>query len=173
MSATNGIRMSFVSDATTVPNAPPMITATARSTTFPRIKNFLNPDISPPGSLSVGHAKDAAALIVTDEQRPVLEHQRVGGSGIRVARRAIGRRRASDAMQKPVDEGLIVQDLVAVVLDDHDAIANRLAAIPRSMLGHEDRVLVLGRKHRTRVKLHANRGDVRTHLQNRRHELRA
>src|SRR5580704_4092736 len=130
MSATNGIRMSFVSDATTVPNAPPMITATARSTTFPRIKNFLNPDMSPSLLLAVGHAKDPAALIVADEERPIPEHQRVGGSGVRIACRAIGRRGASDAMEQAVDKGLIVENLVAVVLDDHDAVPDRLAAIP-------------------------------------------
>ena len=38
-----GVRTSLVSEATTAPNAPPMMTPPARSTTFPRIRKFLNP----------------------------------------------------------------------------------------------------------------------------------
>ena len=37
-----GMMMSFTSDVTMAPNATPMMTPTARSTTFPRIMNFLN-----------------------------------------------------------------------------------------------------------------------------------
>src|SRR3974390_2944208 len=37
-----GMMMSLTSDVTMAPNATPMITPTARSTTFPRSANFLN-----------------------------------------------------------------------------------------------------------------------------------
>src|SRR5690606_4668743 len=37
-----GITMSFTKEATILPNAPPIITATARSTTLPLIANSLN-----------------------------------------------------------------------------------------------------------------------------------
>jgi hypothetical protein len=42
MAAINGVKMSFTSALITAPNAAPITTATARSTTFPRMTNSLN-----------------------------------------------------------------------------------------------------------------------------------
>src|SRR5205814_6784967 len=51
MAAMKGLRMFVTSDVTTVPNAAPMTTATAKSTTLPRSRNFLKPlnIVVPPG----------------------------------------------------------------------------------------------------------------------------
>ena len=43
IAAMSGVNKSFTSAATTAPKAPPITTATARSTTLPRIRNVLNP----------------------------------------------------------------------------------------------------------------------------------
>src|SRR6478672_2748153 len=43
IAAMSGVSRSFTSAATTAPKAPPITTATARSTTLPRSKNALNP----------------------------------------------------------------------------------------------------------------------------------
>src|SRR5690348_13935119 len=45
MAAISGVKMLVTSAVTTAPKAAPMTTATARSTTFPRKRNFLNPCI--------------------------------------------------------------------------------------------------------------------------------
>ena len=55
----------------------------------------------------------------------------------------------------------------------NDARALIFVPIPRAMLGDQDRVLVFRRKLIAGVELHAERGHVRTEVENRRRELRA
>ncbi len=53
-----GMKMSWTAELTIAPKAAPMITPTARSTTFPRSANFLNsssiPESSSPDTAKVG-----------------------------------------------------------------------------------------------------------------------
>src|SRR4029077_9903908 len=49
-----GIMISLTSEATIAPNAAPMMTPTARSTTLPRIANFLNSSSMIRPSVAIG-----------------------------------------------------------------------------------------------------------------------
>ena len=61
---TTGMITSFTSESTILPNAPPMITPTARSTTLPFTANSRNSDIMPMGRFSSlsGGVKSAKML---------------------------------------------------------------------------------------------------------------
>src|ERR1700688_3317816 len=80
-----GIRMSATSDWTMVPNAAPMMTPTARSTTFPRNAKFLN-------SSSIAPSRPAPTRTLVDQ--PGMHHggadRRPGGGADRHHRQPYG-----------------------------------------------------------------------------------
>src|SRR6201995_3256478 len=78
MAAMIGVMMSATSAVTTAPNAPPMTTATARSTTLPRMMNSLKPlSMENPNSL------DGRALFRGSLGQVVDDQHQLSGRGPR------------------------------------------------------------------------------------------
>src|SRR5207244_2476733 len=107
-------------------------------------------------------AVDDAGLVVGDEQRAIRRHDHVDGTSPRVG-----------ALQPALGEGLVARGAPILQLHHGDAIARFRVAVPRAVLGDEDRAAVFLREFAARVEAHAERGDVRAELLRGRRELLA
>src|SRR5580704_13066000 len=113
--------------------------------------------------LLVADAIDRAGPVVGDENRSVLVQNDI----VRPAKIAL-------VAFDPAGCEHVLLGILAVRPDGdaHDASALVLMPVPRTMLGDQDRVLVLGGELVAGIELHAERGHMGAEIEHRRGELR-
>ena len=92
-------------------------------------------------------------MVVRDQQSTIGHHQNIHRSAPRLT-----------VLQPPIGEGFIGRHPLPIHANQTDAIAQRIGSVPGAMLGNEDLILVLGRKHTSGVKPHPDGGHMRTQL---------
>src|SRR5215510_6283164 len=96
-------------------------------------------------------------MVIRYQQRAILQHLHIHRpAAVFVVLKKSGKKRL-----------LRLHAAILVQLYDNDVGADLLGPVPGAVARDEDRILILARKHFTRVKPHAERGRVRTQQRNR------